>query len=270
MIILASLIGVGGAAIFIYKQMGNSVNVTKTTPAKARPLIAAETDQVPAPSLTPLTTASTDEHHAATATVADSSEWHFAEFSDKPRFIDVTYDGGRQHARLKVNTVLSSKPDVASAMVSDVPAEDDDRPALEAGNKYITDKRTGRVIGIDGSAGAAMEVRRAEAVSSLPATTIRNPVPEVRVASPVLQFGRSAFDNDGPVQAAAPTTRFPPTRKAQPVYRDEYGNIASPDTGDEAPDDLPVRRALPTRQGASQLPGDQRFPTSDRTYVFGR
>ncbi len=289
MVIVASLIGVGGASVFIYRQMGNHLSLTKTPPAKETTLANGDTGNTVLPNLVPIQP--TSEAHSATPTVADSTEWHFAEFSDQPRYIDVTYDGGRQHARLKVNMVLSSKPELAnsSALVTDEAAPDESSPIdtdtppgvpLSEGSRYIVDKDTGRIVGIDGTAGAALEVRRAQPVtSSLPATanTIRNPEPEVRVASPVLQLGRPLFDSDRPVQAAIPTQKFLPSRKAIPVTPEEVAEDADSTSATSAvaesayADNSPApRRAKATFREPSARELDEIFGQRARTSLFRR
>lgn len=287
LVVVASLIGLGGAALFIYKQMGNHVSFAKTDPTK-QDALASDPD----PKSVPVQSDMPAERHAATPTVAESTEWHFAEFSDQPRYIDVTYDGGRQHARLKVNTVLSSKSEGApSAFVSDDTTEDDasqsartfqparspqslsasessGTPPLGAGSRYILDPDTGRVVGIDSTAAAAMEVRRAQPVS----TTIRNPVPEVRVASPVMQFGRPIFDGDRPVQAAVPVdNRFLPTRKALPVNLGDAVEANDQTVSDASADGLrSSRRATPVLREPTAKEYEQVFGVPARTPVFRR
>ncbi len=275
MVLAASLIGVGGAAIFIYRQMGNSASVSKTLPGKGKTAVF-DTDAATRLEPTPAPSAEMADRHPATPTVAESTEWHFAEFSDKPRYIDVTYDGGRQHARLKVNTVLSSKPDVAtqSSLVSDTTDDSTDltTPLNDPDSHYIVDKETGRVIGIDGSAGAAKEVRRAQPVTAtFPAATIRNPVPEVRVASPVLDYGRPVFDDERPVQAAIPASQFLPTRKALPVEPGDLSEPPAPNSTDGVVDgSLPVRRTRPVSGDLSSRQYEQIFESPVNTSVFGR
>ena len=272
MVILASLIGVGVAAIFIYKQMGNSVNVTKTAPNKTRGIVPsfAQGARLPA---TAGQAPDESEHHAAVATLADSSEWHFAEFSDKVRYIDVTYDEGRKTARLKVNTVLSSKPEVAYSAIPDSDVNNEPGNGLtDPGSRFITDPNTGRVIGVDGRVGAAMEVRRAQAVRwEQQNNRINIPAPEVRVASPVMQDGQPVFDSSRPVHAAIPPSTYLPTRKALPVEAGNRPNQIGFDADAAGSDDpAPTRRAVPIRQGANTLPQNQRFPTSDQRSDYGR
>lgn len=279
MIVAASLIGLGGAAVFIYRQMGNGVAVSKPAPAKEH--VAADQDDDARPRLTPVQPDDSTARHSAAPTVAESTEWHFAEFSDQPRYIDVTYDGGKQHARLKVNTVLSSKPDVqavdapaalSSSVVSDSSPNDenDNGPTLsDPGSHYIIDKNTGRVVGIDGTAGAAMEVRRAQPVAPPASPTIRNPVPEVRVASPVMQYGRPLFEGDRPVQAAIPASNYVPTRRALPVNPgDADDNPPAFNAAAELADDgTPVQRATPVTPPATRK---RAYEWSDSTSVFRR
>ena len=273
LVVLASLIGVGGASLFIYRQMSNNVAVAKpdnpkgrATAPNASPNGASEAKLLPGED--------TDDHHATTPTVADSTEWHFAEFSDQPRYIDVTYDGGRQHARLKVNTVLSPRPEAASASsVGDVNNNDDNETASlpstlsDPGAHYILDNN-GRVVGVDGTAGAAAEARRSQAS----APTIRNPVPEVRVATPVLQYGRPLFDDGRPVQAAipAPSSQYLPTRRALPVDANAPGGTPFDADAELADDGQPVRRAAPVSPTPRAPRNDRTFQLPDNASVFER
>ena len=262
---IASLIGVGGASLFIYRQMSKDVTVVKNNAAKAQPASADENSSgQPKP-----TTSEPGAHHAVVPTVADSGEWHFAEFSDQPRYIDVTYDGGKQHARLKVNTVLSPELNATSSVTNDENPEDGDNTIQlsDPGSHYILNK-DGRVVGVDGTAGAATEVRRAQSVQAPAAPTIRNPVPEVRVATPVLQYGRPLFEGDQPVQSAGLNSTYVPTRRATST---NPGDSSSFNAAAEVADDgTPVQRAMPVYRDP-RLPRDERsaqFP--DNTSVFQR
>ena len=274
LVVIASLIGVGGASLFIYRQMTKEVTVTKA--AQKTPGAAASANAGGQPGATAPPTLDANASHAVIPAVADSTEWHFAEFSDQPRYIDVTYDGGKQHARLKVNTVLSPELDAPSSSVGNADNADDGDssfPLSDPGSHYILDKNTGRVVGIDGSAGAAMEVRRAQAAPPTNATpTIRNPVPEVRVATPVLQYGRPLFDGDRPVQAAVPASNYLPTRRALPVGPDDpTGSTSSFNASTELTDDgQPVRRAAPVYRPQNIPQNDRSFQLPDNTSVFPR
>lgn len=238
LVVVASVIGVGGAAMFIYHQMGNSVSVAKASPRE-----------------------SVDRTYPKLQAVSSgkaAADWEIAELSDKPRFTYVSYDGGRRRARLRVTTVLDSRradnsmPPPLTPGESDVmPTVSDEgqRPPLaEPASKYIISEHTGRVIGIDGTAGAAMEARQY--------------VPEVRVAAPVLENGRAVFrsGNNRVLSETPVQTQFMPVRRALPVEPsdrepdDVGGVVSSPSTSfsverelaDE--DDVPVQRALPVNR----------------------
>ena len=273
LVVIASLIGVGGASLFIYRQMSKEVTVTKGNAGKGQSF-SPDAD-ASHPKLAVVPPMEPGVQHAVIPTVADSGEWHFAEFSDQPRYIDVTYDGGRQHARLKVNTVLS--PELASASSSvtndENPDEGDNTIQLsDPGSHYILNK-DGRVVGVDGSAGAALEVRRAQAIpSQASAPTIRNPVPEVRVASPVLQYGRPLFESDQPVQATIPNSPYLPVRRALPVNPGAAANGGSTfnASSEVADDGQPVQRAQPVSRDPRAPHDDRTFQLPDNTSVFQR
>ena len=272
LVVLASLIGVGGASLFIYRQMSNNVAVAKSDNLRGRATtLNADITRESQAKLLP--GEAVDAQHATTPTVADSTEWHFAEFSDKPRYIDVTYDGGRQHARLKVNTVLSPELDATStSSVGDVGSDDSETTSVpstlsDPGAHYILDNN-GRVVGVDGSAGAAAEARR----SQTSAPTIQNPVPEVRVATPVLQYGRPLFDDGHPVQAAIPASpQYLPTRRALPVDG-ATSQTGAPFNADAelADDGQPVRPASPVTPTPRNPQSDRTFQLPDSTSVFER
>ena len=267
LVVIASLIGVGGASLFIYRQMSKEVTVVKNSDGK-NPSVSSGVDSSSQPKVAQSSSLDPGAHHSEIPTVADSSEWHFAEFSDQPRYIDVTYDGGRQHARLKVNTVLSPELNTASSVTNDENPDDGDNTIQlsDPGSHYILNK-DGRVVGVDGTVGAAQEVRRAQAVQ-VPSSTIRNPVPEVRVASPVLQYGRPLFEGDQPAQSTGLHSTYVPARRALPI---NPGSNPSFNAAAEVADDgTPVQRALPIYRDP-RLPRDDRsaqFP--DNTSVFQR
>ena len=270
LVVIASLIGVGGASLFIYRQMTKEVTVTKAAQKTPGTAASASKGEQSGTSPHPVEAGA---NHAVIPDVADSTEWHFAEFSGQPRYIDVTYDGGKQHARLKVNTVLSPELDPPSSSVGNADTSDDGDssfPLSDPGSRYIIDKNTGKVVGVDGSAGAALDDRRARAAAPVnPAPTIRNPVPEVRVASPVLQYGRPLFEGDRPVQAVVPGSNYVPTRRALPV--DPDASDSSFNASSELTDDgQPVQRAVPVYRSQNPPRNDRTFQLPDNTSVFPR
>ena len=94
-------------------------------------------------------------------------------------------------AAWKSNPVVSNVPAPLAKTAEESSEEANNRPPLtDPDSHYIVSAYTGKVIGVDGSAGAAAEVRRAVAVQA--------PSPEVRTASAVQ------------VRAALPVTRLLP------------------------------------------------------------
>ena len=189
MVVLASLIGVGGAALWIYGRP----ETTRTATKLHAPQLKAEVAETEARSLPKLSPVQADDETPAQLTPARyvPSESEIATISDTPRYTYVSYDGGRQQAHLRVNTVLSTvvpAPLAPVAATNDdiVPTPDNDRTALsDPASHYITNAE-GRVIGIDGRDGAAVEAR-AQQVTVAGALPVQQTgtEPEVRIASPV-------------------------------------------------------------------------------------
>ena len=117
----------------------------------------------------------------------------------------------------RVPAPLAKSDDIAA---SDAAGENDRPPLTDAGSHYIVSQRTGQVIGVDGSAGAAIEARRAQAVPA--AVAVQTPPPEVRVASAVqvraaLPVNPNDADTAPQYQDTTEGAQYVPTRRAQPV-----------------------------------------------------
>ena len=137
----------------------------------------------------------------------------------------------------RVPAPLATSDDVAVADAGDRP------PLTDSGSHYIVSPRTGQVIGVDGSAGAAADARRAEAIPV--AVAVQTPPPEVRVASavpvraaiPVSPDEADASNPQSPVVTDG--TQYVPVRRAQPVT----ASRAFDATSYLAQDNVPVARA---------------------------
>lgn len=194
MILIACLVGVGGAALWIYSRPETVSSAAKASSSHSKANVAASESRT-FPLLTPV---QRDDDTPAQLTparyVPTSSE--IATLSDTPRYTYVSYNAGRQQAHLRVNTVLSTDAPAPLA------AQTTDRPPLnDSASRYITDSH-GRVVGVDGTAGAAAEAREqqvtvARALPVQPKTF----VPEVRIAAPVIT--RKALPVDGDTAPSA-------------------------------------------------------------------
>ena len=119
-----------------------------------------------------------------------------------------------------------------------VPAQATDRPPLsDVASHYITDAH-GRVIGIDGSAGALSEAQSQQVTvaRALPVTQTAGVAPEVRVAYPVT--ARKATPVDDGVVAA-------------PTAFNVQAELSREDERPVIPAQRVVRAARPTMFGAS-------------------
>ncbi len=249
-VLLASLVGVGGAALWIY---GRPV-ATPTTATHSAPRLKADVAATEARTFPKLSPVQSDNDIPAQLTPARyvPSDSEIATLSDTPRYTYVSYNGGRQQAHLRVMTVLStSVPAPLAAPVADdvASAEVTARPPLNnSDSRYITDVH-GRVIGVDGTAGAAAEARAQQVTvaRALPVQPVSYP-PEVRVASPVIT--RKAL----PVDADAPVTDVPSTFDANAELARE--------------DARPVLHALPVAR-STRTSRPNLFGASDSLQSFG-
>ncbi len=200
-VLLASLVGVGGAALWIYGRPMAAPVTSQHSSARLKADVAA-TEARTFPKLSPV---QADDDAPAQLTPARyvPADSEIATFSGTPRYTYVSYNGGRQQAHLSVRTVLSdSVPAPLTVQVNDDSTAD--RPPLtDAASHYITDSH-GRVIGVDGTAGAsaeasAQEVPVARALPAQPTSMAQ----EVRVAYPVVTRKALPVDADVPVTSPA-------------------------------------------------------------------
>ena len=276
---LASLIGVGGAALWIYGRPDTGHTAGKASSPRLRTEFAGD-DQRVLPKLTPVQ-ADRDEPAQLTPARHLPVDAEMATFADQPRYTLVSYDGGRQQARLRVMTVLSTVRDSVpvpaplAASMSDAvtPVEASDRPPLtDTASQYITDA-SGRVIGIDGSAGAAAEARQQQAMAAQQALALEKVVvPEVRVASPVTEAGHPLYvgTNGVPVAVNALSTNYLPTRKALPVTAEPVSNTFNVQDELSRDDDRPVLRAIPVTRATRPARAASLFGASDNYQDIGR
>ena len=248
-VVLASLVGVGGAALWIY---GRPVSIP-TVAQHSAPRLKAEVASSETRDFPQLSPVQSDSDAPARLTPARyvPSESEIATVSDTPRYTYVSYDGGRQQAHLRVMTVLSNSvpaPLAAPAAEESTPVETAGRPPLiDSASRYITDAQ-GRVIGIDGTASAAAEAQ-AQGTTVARALPVQPTdfAPEVRIATPVVTRKALPVDGDAPV--------------ANPASFDAQAELSQDDA-------RPVLRAIPVaRSTRSARPG--MFGASDDFRSFG-
>ena len=204
MVTLASLIGVGGAVLWIYGRPVTAQAVNKSETLSARTDLIGNDERV-FPVLTPVQTESDSPAQLTPARYVPTDS-EIATVSDTPRYTYISYNGGRQQAHLRVNTVLSTS--VPAPLVSHaeqaLPEQSDDQSSLtDPASHYITNA-DGRVIGIDGTAGAASEANaQSMAVDRALPVQPKSFEPEVRVAAPVVVRKATPVDDD---ETAVPQT----------------------------------------------------------------
>ena len=151
----------------------------------------------------------------------------------------------------RVPAPLTKSDDIAA---NDSADEGNRPPLTDAGSHYIVSQNTGQVIGVDGSAGAAVEARRAQAVQV--AVAVQTPPPEVRVASAV-QVRPALPVNPDEMEATAPQypgatdgSQYVPVRRAQPVATGRSFDATSYLANQ---DNVPVARAQPVNPTSRAL-----------------
>ena len=195
LLFVAIAAGFGGTALFVYHQFGDvrrSAQPARSTAADHRPTgqpAQGGADENPQP-----------RRVAALP-------------SDQPQYTYADNNGGQPTTPAKrvrpTNTVPA--PLEASSGAPDVSG-----PLNDPESQYIVDSHTGRVVGIDGSAGARREEEqnRLQQLSTPPrAVAVQTPPPEVRVAAPVLEDGQPIYH--GVANPAG--SQYLPVRKALPV-----------------------------------------------------
>ncbi len=202
----------GGAAFMIYHQFSS---MPAGTPVATTP--GAQTE------------------HLATVPMARPAAVQTEDRSDYRR-VDNTVlrpaEARRVIAAWRSNPVVSTAPPPLTKTADEVSQGTGNRPPLtDPDSHYIVSASTGRVIGVDGSAGAAAEMRRAQAVPV--AVAVQTPPPEVRVASavqvraavPVVSGDEDTLDpqNSGFTNGV----QVVPVRRAQSVATGRNFNAAS-------------------------------------------
>ena len=226
---------VGGAAFMIYHEFSTMPGAAQAASARGLQTVALAnfSDQAETAPMT----------RRVAAGSSDRSDYQYADNTVLP-----PAEARRVIAAWTSNPLLPRVPAPlakADDIVASNAAGENDRPPLtDAGSHYIVSQQTGQVIGVDGSAGAAVEARRA---ATLPvAVAVQTPPPEVRVASAV-QVRPAIPVNPDELDATA--TQYPgatdgsqyiPVRPAQPVATGRSFDAASYLANQ---DNVPVARA---------------------------
>ncbi len=211
LLVLAVAAGFGGTALIVYHQLGGSRSAESRIAERARP----ERKEAARP-VTPVV--GNDNASSQTRPVV-------AMPSDVPAYTYADNNNGQPSLPDKRHKPVDSVPAALDTPTTEPTATDN---LNDPESHYIVDSRTGRVVGIDGTAGArreaAEEQRRLDAAPR--AVAVQTPEPEVRVASAV-------------------------TEEGQPVYHDATSTNANVSLGSQS---VPVRRAMPVTADATTEP----------------
>ena len=202
LLLLAVIVGFGGTALFVYHQFGDSRH------------LAAPTRGIGNDHRSPVQSAQAADQSSSLRHVAnvptDRSTYTYADnFDGQP-----SAPASRAHPADAVPAPL----DPASS------ADDHSTRLSDPESHYIVDARTGRVVGIDGSAGAQREAEQDRSQENLApprAVAVQTPPPEVRVASPVLADGLPVYHGQAVAPANPVGSQYLPVRKALPVTSTE-------------------------------------------------
>ena len=205
LLVLAVAAGFGGTALIVYHQLGGS------RPAEARVAQRARSERKEA--VRPVTAVAGNDNTSQTRPVA-------AIPSDVPAYTYADNNNGQPSLPDKRQKPVANVPAALNTPTVE-PATTDNLNDPES--HYIVDSRTGRVIGIDGTAGAqreaAEEQRRLDAAPR--AVAVQTPEPEVRVASAVTEAGQPVYHDAAPANTSvSPGSQYIPVRRAMPVTAD--------------------------------------------------
>ena len=242
---LAVAVGFGGTALFVYHQFGD----VRRSAAPAHSTVA---------------------DHGLAAQPAQRTAGEklqprqvVALPSDQPQYTYADNNGGQptSPAKRAHPTIVVPAPLEKSSEFSDASG-----PLNDPESQYIVDSRTGRVIGIDGSAGARREEeqdRLQQFSTPSRAVAVQTPPPEVRVASPVLADGQPVYHGDTVPVANPAGSQYLPVRKALPVTSAESNSAVRTFNAGEYmmnDEDRPVLRAQ------AVVPSDTRVVKTARVY----
>ena len=227
LLVIAVTVGFGGTALFVYHQFGD----TRHPAAPARGAIA---DHRPPVQAAQAADQSSSIHRVANVPTEPSAYTYADNRGGQP-----TVPAGRAHPTEAVPAPLDPV----------MPNGDQSIQLSDPESHYIVDARTGRVVGIDGSAGAQREAEQEQIQEAAPpprAVAVQTPPPEVRVASPVLADGHPIYHGEAVAPANPASSQYLPVRKALPVGSAEVpANAPAFRAGEYMMNDLdrPVLRA---------------------------
>ncbi len=210
LLLIAVAVGFGGTALFVYHQFSNGRPAADRTaqgaPAERRTTARSSQDAA----------SDSSQTRRVAAMPSDQSQYTYADNS-----------GGRPSAPARKQTSVTNVP--APLVTADQSTDSAEAAARlnDPESHYIVDARTGRVVGIDGTAGArreAEEERLQQSNEPPRAIVTQTPPPEVRVASPVIEDGRPVYRGAQVPSVNATASQFPPVRRALPVTPDESGS----------------------------------------------
>ncbi len=203
LLLVAIAVGFGGTALFVYHQFGDihhpAAQAARGTAADRR--TAARPQQNAA------------DESAQTRRVAALS-------SDQSQYTYADNNGGQPSAPAKRSRPTTTVPAPLDPPTRTVDDADAAARLNDPESHYIVDARTGRVVGIDGSAGARREEEQArlESLDVPPrAVAVQTPPPEVRVASPVVEDGRPVYHGVAASTVSTAGSQYLPVRRALPV-----------------------------------------------------
>ena len=205
LLLIAVAVGFGGTALFVYHQFGEARHPSQP----ARNVVVDR--RLPVQGVA----RRSPELRRVASLSSDQPAYTYADNNDG----QPTTPGQRAHLTSTVPAPLEAAAQANDP--SDAPVRLNDPES-----HLILDPRTGRVIGIDGSAGARREAQE-ENLQVPPAPSrvvaVQTPPPEVRVASPVLADGIPVYHGTAVPPTNVASSQYVPVRKALPVATDEVG-----------------------------------------------
>ena len=246
LIAAAGAVGVGVAAVFAMHEIGGASGSAKFTRA------AAQDDSSDVPRVISLVGLDRWQGQKIAMNVSASlaaNRFVAAEASDKARFTYADYQSEPENALAQTGApnILSATPaPLDPALTEAAPVKDSSPTHLtDPGSHYIVDAASGRVIGIDGTAGAVEEARQQQKQQEA-ATVAASHEREVRAALPVEDAG---FNLPPPKPEL-----YPAVRRALPAVDDSMSDQAGQAnqagqpfnaSAEVADDGRPVLRAQP-------------------------
>ena len=142
--------------------------------------------------------------------------------SDQPSYTYADNNAGQPSTPSKRVRSVASVPAALENVAPQVGNSDPVAGLNDPESHYITDARTGRVVGIDGSAGARREEEEEQRrIQEAPrAVAVQTPVPEIRVASAVVEDGLPVYRDGQSLPATGAGAQYLPVRRALPVTAD--------------------------------------------------